>query len=266
VEDFTEHTIGLEEYITGNRFIDICEDSDAVFCKTDYIGNFQGQEHKVFLTHNSDYHITKEVFSHGPACQLWLAQNKDFQHPKLQSIPIGLENMTLRTHTAARGGQFSSEVKGAMEKAILIDQYAALGIPKNGLLYMNFNIRTFPQERQSVWDAFKNENWVTTTQDLTLQKFYFDLASHKFVISPRGNGVDCHRTWEALYLRTIPIVRRSTHMNEFSDLPIYYVDDWEEISYTKLNDFYEKVEDSLFDLSRLRISTWRKYINAKLCS
>jgi len=65
-------------------------------------------------------------------------------------------------------------------------------------------------------------------------------------------------------LRTIPIVRRSLHMDEFSDLPIYYVDDWNEISYTKLNEYYEKAEGSLFDLSKLRISAWRKYINERL--
>ena len=264
MENFIEHNIGFEEYITGNRFIDICENSDAVFCKTDYIGSFNGQTHKVFLTHNSDYHITEKVFSYGPSCQLWLAQNKDFQHPNLQSIPIGLENMILRTHDAAKGGQFSSEVNGAMEKAMLISRYAGMSVPKGGLAYMNFNVNTFPQERKQVWDTFKKENWVNTTQNLSLQKFYFDLASHKFVISPRGNGVDCHRTWEALYLRTVPIVKRSTHMNEFSDLPIYYVDDWSEISYTKLNEYYEKVERSHFDLSKLRISAWREYINEKL--
>jgi len=264
VEKFAEHTIGFDEYITGNRFIDICEDSEATFCKTDYIGNFRNSSHKVFLTHNSDYHITEQVFDYGPVCDVWLAQNKDFNHPKIESLPIGIENMKLRTHDAARGGQFSSEIDGAFEKAKLIDQYASFGIPKSDLVYMNFNISTYPQERQPVWDMFVDHAWTTSTQNLSLQKFYFDLAGHKFVISPRGNGVDCHRTWEALYLRTIPIVRRSLHMDEFSDLPIYYVDDWNEISYTKLNEYYEKAEGSLFDLSKLRISAWRKYINERL--
>ena len=31
-----------------------------------------------------------------------------------------------------------------------------------------------------------------------------------FWLSPRGNGLDCHRTWEALYLDIIPIVWHST--------------------------------------------------------
>ena len=125
---------------------------------------------------------------------------------------------------------------------------------------MNFNISTFPTERQKVWDMFESKNWVTSTKSLPLSQFYFDLAAHKFVISPRGNGVDCHRTWEALYLRTIPIVKRSLHMNSFSDLPIYYVNSWEELEYNKLLDFYEKVKSELFDLSKMKISAWREAI------
>lgn len=264
MENFTEHQIRFEEYITGNRFIDICQDTSAVFCKTDYIATFHNTSQNVFITHNSDYHIDKRVFEFGPKCNLWLAQNKDCDFQNIEGIPIGIENMELRTHDAANGGQYSSQVKGALEKALLIDKYNSFEINKNELVYMNFNINTFPTERQAVWDMFKNEDWVTKTQNLTLQQFYFDLASYKFVISPRGNGTDCHRTWEALYLRTIPIVKRSSTMNEFKDLPIYYVDDWSEISYNKLNEYYERVQGSLFDLSKLKISAWRDYVNERL--
>jgi hypothetical protein len=264
MENFTEHQIRLDEYITGNRFIDICQNTDATFCKTDYIARFHDTSHKVFITHNSDYHIDERAFEFGPTCNLWLAQNKHCQFSNLESIPIGLENMQLRTSEAASGGQYSSQVNGATEKALLIDKYNTFEMQKTGLIYMNFNIQTFPHERQLVWDMFKDKDWVTKTKDLPLQKFYFDLASHKFVISPRGNGTDCHRTWEALYLRTIPIVKRSATMVDFKDLPIYYVDDWSEISYTKLNEYYETVQGSLFDLRKLKISAWRDYINEKL--
>ena len=97
-----------------------------------------------------------------------------------------------------------------------------------------------------------------------MEKFYFDIAQHKFVFSPRGNGVDCHRTWEALYLRTIPIVKKCRHMKEFEDLPIFFVDNWSSPCYNKLNDFYEKVQDKLYDLDKMKISYWRKRINEKL--
>ena len=36
-------------------------------------------------------------------------------------------------------------------------------------------------------------------------------AHFAFVASPSGNGLDCHRTWEALLLRSIPIVKVQTN-------------------------------------------------------
>ena len=264
MENFTEHKIGFDEYITGNRFIDICDDTDAIFCKTDFISNLTDMPHRVVVTHNSDYHIDLCRYSDLPNFSHWFAQNKDYDDNRIISVPIGLENMKLRLSKAAQLGTFSSEVRGALQKSLLVDKINSLEIKKSGLCYMNFNINTHLTERQKVWDQFSNEEWVTPTSDLTMEKFYFDIASHKFVISPRGNGVDCHRTWEALYLRTIPIVKKSIHMNEFSELPILFVNDWSELSYNVLNAFYERVENKFFNLDKLKISYWRDKINDKL--
>ena len=33
-------------------------------------------------------------------------------------------------------------------------------------------------------------------------------ARAQFVLSPRGNGVDCHRTWDVLAVGAIPVVLR----------------------------------------------------------
>ena len=126
---------------------------------------------------------------------------------------------------------------------------------------MNFNIKTYPKERQRVWDMFVGKTWVTNTSNLSMDHFYFDLARHKFVFSPRGNGLDCHRTWEALYLRTIPIVLRVEGMRYFEDLPIYFVDDWSEITEESLNKFYQKMLNSEYNLGKMKISWWKDKIN-----
>ena len=263
-EYFLNHRIGFNEYITGNRFIDICEQTGATFCKTDYLNAFVDSTHKVFVTHNSDYHIDKDRFAIGPECKYWLAQNKSVKSDKLIPIPIGLENMTLRTSDMSQKGLFSSQVPGALQKATLIDKLNHYDVKKNKLVYMNFNLETSLNERTFVWNKFKNCDWVTVSGRKTMEQYYFDLASHKFVISPRGNGVDCHRVWEALYLRTIPIVKRTVQMKEFDDLPIYFVDNWSEVDYNKLNDFYKEVTKTKYNLNKLKISWWRQFINEKL--
>ena len=33
-----------------------------------------------------------------------------------------------------------------------------------------------------------------------------ELATYKWVVSPKGNGVDCHRLWECLYAKCVPLV------------------------------------------------------------
>ena len=58
------------------------------------------------------------------------------------------------------------------------------------------------------------------------------LSKYAFVASPPGNGLDCHRTWEAMYLRCVPIVKRSFMTEEFErdGLPIWVVDSYDELS------------------------------------
>ena len=180
----------------------------------------------------------------------------------MTAIPIGLESMIFRVNPTSHMGRFSSKGNGkdSLQKAIYIDKLARQKIKHDKLAYLNINPNTFPTERQFVIDLFANSPKVTSKNSISWKEYYQDIASHKFVFSPRGNGVDCHRTWEALYLRTIPIVKKSIHMNEFCDLPIFFVEKWEDICYDKLNVFYEQVENQLYNLDKMKISYWKNKI------
>ena len=57
-----------------------------------------------------------------------------------------------------------------------------------------------------------------------------DYARHAFVISPHGRGLDCYRTWEALLMGCVPIVKRSPLDRLYHGLPVAIVDDWREIA------------------------------------
>lgn len=54
-------------------------------------------------------------------------------------------------------------------------------------------------------------------------------AGSPFVVSAIGNGLDCHRTWEALMLGSIVVTRTSPLDPLFADLPIVIVRDWAEV-------------------------------------
>lgn len=86
------------------------------------------------------------------------------------------------------------------------------------------------------------------------------LKEYEFCICPEGNGVDTHRLWEAIYVKTIPIVIQS----EFTDLlkknkvPICMVDDWSDVDITKLN--YSEYDITGFFT---RVNTWNILGNEK---
>ena len=51
----------------------------------------------------------------------------------------------------------------------------------------------------------------------------------KYVLSPPGNGPDCHRTWEALYLGATPIVLKDYWPFRGYELPVVSLNGWGEL-------------------------------------
>ena len=90
--------------------------------------------------------------------------------------------------------------------------------------------------------------------------YFQQLPSYKFVISPEGNGIDCHRTWEALYVGSIPIVIKNNIYNNWSDLPILQVSSYSDITQDLLDTFIKQT----YSYKKLSIDYWKnefKYVN-----
>ena len=62
--------------------------------------------------------------------------------------------------------------------------------------------------------------------------YFQELATSMFAWSPPGAGIDAHRTWEALLVRTIPIVLRTALAPLYADhsLPVVVVDDYDAVT------------------------------------
>ncbi|CAF1326393.1 unnamed protein product [Adineta steineri] len=88
-------------------------------------------------------------------------------------------------------------------------------------------------------------------------------------LSPRGGGLDCHRTWEALYLDIIPIVWHSTLDSLYTNLPIIIINDWSEVNEEflrkKLHEIAMKKaqQPSVYQYEKLRNTYWREIIIKK---
>lgn len=138
---------------------------------------------------------------------------------------------------------------------------------ERGLLYGNFTLKDehYPPDRASVphirkrlVERLRGEPWVnldvsgdhrSTEEDLV--RYYAQTSAHKFALSPEGHGVDCYRTWETLYLGTIPIVMVSTETSAFADLPILFTEDYSELSESYLEERWQEMSARKFEIERM---------------
>lgn len=99
-------------------------------------------------------------------------------------------------------------------------------------------------------------------QPFQLYKTYTEYA---FVVSPFGRAMDCYRTWEALVMGAIPIVRRSPLVPMYEGLPVAIVDEWSEITSARLAEWVERFNDLVMDettTERLTLEYWLRRIRA----
>ena len=88
------------------------------------------------------------------------------------------------------------------------------------------------------------------------------MAQSKFVLSPAGYGPDCYRTWEALLVGSIPIVKKSQLDPLFEGLPVLIVDSWSDITEEFLHKKYEEITARQYDIKRLYTEYWFAKIKA----
>ena len=83
------------------------------------------------------------------------------------------------------------------------------------------------------------------------------LPSYKFVVSPEGNGIDCHRHYEALMAGCIPIVEDHPLIRaKYGNVPILWTKDYSEITPEYLEAKYAELLDTTWDFTRLYLCTY----------
>jgi len=209
-----------------------------------YLNNYTNEI--VIVSHNTDTNITPIDI---PECVKKLyAQNVNYKHEKIESIPIGLEND--RWFVSIR------------KKEKIINKVNSSKNIRN-LAYMNFNISTNPDVRMEPLNALRDKKFITiqmSTNGCDFDRYIDNIYNHKFVICPEGHGIDTHRKWETLYLNSIPIEKRSINNSFYEDLPICLVDNWEEITEDFLNKEYDRIANIKWNLEKLDFDYWSKKI------
>lgn len=244
-------------------------DNNFVFIKTELIDFFARilknnrdlipMRYSLVL-HNSDINfdisIVRNIFNHFTDIDFLYTQNLLCTHPFAYPLPIGLPNPKWSHGNLDR-------IKKVINQPI----------NKTNDVYVDFNISTNQNERlyclseighnaQTKYPNSANISehnmFVNETHEVYLQ----NIKSSYFTVSPDGNGKDCHKTWEALYMGSIPIVTDSYFARKFKEygIPLLIINDWSEYKTLQLDeDTYNTIWNN-FDISQLNnIGFWFRH-------
>ena len=129
--------------------------------------------------------------------------------------------------------------------------------PRN-LLYVSHN-ESSNVKRMGIKSLFYDKDWAEVNeQRVPYNIFLYNLSGSKFMICPIGNAIDCHRNWEVLYMRRVPIMTRDPYLQKlFENYPVLFVDKYSDITEELLlaNDhLFQKAQT--MDLSGLTLPTF----------
>jgi len=247
------HVLDMDSEIDPRRIVR----GDVVFVATDLLRRFidsvlpRVTECFVLITHNSDDHVDESTVGIADDDRIarWFAQNVISHHRKISPIPIGLENRWRHNN-------------GVLDDYRLLARRFVARRPR--ILY-GFNVITNAGEREPALESLRSARATDEYRWTNSRTYRRKLSEYCFVASPPGHGVDCHRTWEALYLGVVPIVKRSALYDGFIGLPILMVDDWREIEgldEDHLSELYRRLHVAPEQIKQMWSSYWASAVRA----
>lgn len=177
-----------------------------------------------------------------PQLAHWFVQNIDrAPSERVIPIPIGLAN---QVWPHGQVSVLEPLAKSVSKKA------------RDCFVYMNFSLHTNRAAREPCFAHFAPFASLIIQSPFTFQEYLTDLSRTVFVVSPPGNGQDCHRTWEALLMGCYPIVLSSTLNPLYEDLPVVVVSSWDEVTEEFLRQKQTEFEAKSFDFAKLYAPYW----------
>lgn len=250
----SDNPVNIQKYYSFNP--NSVKDKDIIFVETSGLDIFFERFYPhiknkfIIISSNDDFPVDGkyEKYLNENKIIIWFGQNINLQHKKLIPIPIGITNG--HWHHARYNAINISHIK----KQII--NYNK----KQYLLYVNFETGTAPQHREPALQIAKTFNFATLAKRKPYSLYLSDIAKSKFVMSPHGNGLDCHRTWEALYLNSYPIVLSSSLDPLYKNLPVLILDNWLEITEKLLEEKYIEFSKMKWDKNKIMFEYWKNLI------
>ncbi len=172
------------------------------------------------------------------------AQNCDIKgkHPKVTHFPIGLDFHTI-AYKGPQGGW--GEIGSPLEQESLLKHTFQKSPPtylRKKMAFVDFQFSDsmrdgehrrhlqFGEDRTTIFSRLLHTGLIHHGKWVKRSSLWQIKGQYAFSISPHGNGLDCHRTWEDLILGCIVIVKTSPLDPLYEGLPVVIVQDWSEIT------------------------------------
>lgn len=224
--------------------------AQVIFCPSDHLQDFLSNfssdiKAKVIISGNGDHDfhsIPEEIPS--SVKKLYLQNSFISDGHRIETLPIGVENLRYGVNGLPHNLQFNPRSQR-----------------QNKILMGPFGL-THP-DRIQAFDEFQHHNQcVELIQDRVTPGEYSKLMSqYQYVASVRGNGVDTHRLWEALYRGCVPLLKEDSWSKSLVQLQIPHrlIKEW------SLKDVQESLQDQYqtFD-PKLVPSLWWPYWKEKI--
>ncbi len=209
------------------------------------------------------------------------AQNYDYSGPstKISPLPIGIDFHTI-AYKSVHGGwgevgtpqQQENDLKCILstfkptylrKKRAFVDfQLADSILHGNNQRYLQLG-----ETRTSIFQRLLQTGLIDHGGRMRRSELWKTKGQYVFSVSPHGNGLDCHRTWEDLALGCIVIVKTSSLDPLYEGLPVVIVKDWGEITEDNMTKWLNQYGDAFTNPSyreKLTNAYWLNKIKSKM--
>ena len=192
----------------------------------------------------------------------WFCQNCDIDSEDyVTPIPVGLDYHTI--HKKNYWGEFQTHniIQDLEMNLLSRNRFGNFNNRKYYLfcdIHLNLNNKN---ERTIAFEKSKDiNNTLFVNKRIKRSEYWKKMRLSKFIVSPSGVGLDCHRTWEALALGVVPIIKSSDFSKIFQELPVLIVDSFEELNDELLKSYKLKKN---YDLKKITLEFWIDQIKMK---
>jgi len=256
---FSDHILDEGEKIKINKI----KEGEIVFVQSDFIEEYFDNYNPnitvshILVTHNNLQPITEKYIdkvSENIMC--WFAQNLDIKSEieKLKALPLGIEN--IRTYSNGVTSHFENKiVKSNMDI-------------KQNLILSSFAPHTNIVIREKPAEVVKKISFIDISTYPDHKTYIQNLSTYKFNICPSGAGIDTHRFWESLIVKSIPVVKRNNLNTHFENhgIPMLVLNEWEDLllfDEEKLNRTYDELSHLLTVDRYLSFDYWLDLIKSQ---